>query len=231
MQSAKLNIHMSPRRSMKLWLILSEKKLMQKKWEIYGHITVNGYVEGMTEDLIKETGISLEDMVIRQIEIEILQKAMQSLTEVQKERLHLYFFKGMTTREIADKLGVSQNVVWKSIRGSINTLKKFFWVEGCQTPILCEYLMRGALSDGWSLPKIFSWYAHWQMPEKSFYTCFESNTELHRALPAIPSNPDTLAISWAVNGARRYSCICMPNVKKIASKELSETTEDTAGLW
>lgn len=80
----------------------------------------------MTEDLIKETGISLEDMVIRQIEIEILQKAMQSLTEVQKERLHLYFFKGMTTREIADKLGVSQNVVWKSIRGSINTLKKFF---------------------------------------------------------------------------------------------------------
>ena len=65
-------------------------------------------------------------MVIRQIEIEILQKAMQSLTEVQKERLHLYFFKGMTTREIADKLGVSQNVVWKSIRGSINTLKKFF---------------------------------------------------------------------------------------------------------
>lgn len=90
------------------------------------HITVNGYVEGMTEDLIKETGISLEDMVIRQIEIEILQKAMQSLTEVQKERLHLYFFKGMTTREIADKLGVSQNVVWKSIRGSINTLKKFF---------------------------------------------------------------------------------------------------------
>lgn len=31
MQSAKLNIHTSPRRSMKLWLILSEKKLMQKK--------------------------------------------------------------------------------------------------------------------------------------------------------------------------------------------------------
>ena len=36
------------------------------------------------------------------------------------------YVEGMTTREIADKLGVSQNVVWKSIRGSINTLKKFF---------------------------------------------------------------------------------------------------------
>lgn len=73
-----------------------------------------------------DTGASLEDIVIRQIEIEILQKAMQSLTEVQKERLHLYFFEGMTTREIADKMGVSQNVVWKSIQGAINSLKKFF---------------------------------------------------------------------------------------------------------
>lgn len=90
------------------------------------HITKEGYKEGETEDLIFDFGESLEDMAIRQMELEILQNAMQSLTDVQRERLHLYFFKGMTTREIADKLGVSQNVVWKSIRGSINTLKKFF---------------------------------------------------------------------------------------------------------
>lgn len=89
------------------------------------HITKEGYKEGETEDLIFDFGESLEDMAIRQMELEILQNAMQSLTDVQRERLHLYFFKGMTTREIADKLGVSQNVVWKSIRGSINTLKNF----------------------------------------------------------------------------------------------------------
>lgn len=90
------------------------------------HMTVNGYVEGDTEDLILDQGTSLEDIVIRQIETEILQKAMQSLTEVQKERLHLYFFEGLTTREIADKMGVSQNVVWKSIQAALNHLKKFF---------------------------------------------------------------------------------------------------------
>lgn len=28
---------------------------------------------------------------------------MQSLTQIQKERLHLYFFEGMTNREIAEK--------------------------------------------------------------------------------------------------------------------------------
>ncbi len=90
------------------------------------HLATPGYVEGNTEDLIMDTETSLEDIVIRLIEIEILQKAMQSLTEVQKERLHLYFYEGMTTREIANKVGVSQNVVWKSIQRAIKSLKKFF---------------------------------------------------------------------------------------------------------
>lgn len=90
------------------------------------HLTLDGYVEGNTEDLITDIGEPLENIVIKQMELEALQKAMQSLTEVQRERLHLYFFKGMTTREIADKIGVSQNVVWKSIQGAINKLKKFF---------------------------------------------------------------------------------------------------------
>lgn len=90
------------------------------------HITREGYTEGETEDLAFDSGESLEDMVIRQMELETLQKAMQSLTEVQRERLHLYFFEGLTTREIAEKMEVSQNVVWKSIQGAINNLKNFF---------------------------------------------------------------------------------------------------------
>lgn len=90
------------------------------------HRAVRGYEKGDTEDLVMDTGSSLEDIVIKQIEIEILQKAMQSLSKVQKERLHLYFFEGMTTREIADKMGVSQNVIWKSIQRALNSLKKFF---------------------------------------------------------------------------------------------------------
>ncbi len=90
------------------------------------HMTKEGYTEGETEELAFDSGESLEDMVIRQMELETLQKAMQSLTDVQRERLHLYFFEGLTTREIAEKMGVSQNVVWKSIQGAINNLKKFF---------------------------------------------------------------------------------------------------------
>ena len=82
--------------------------------------------DGETEDLMAVPEETLEDKVIRQMDMEILQKAMQTLTEVQKERLHLYFFEGMTTREIAEKQHTNQNAVWKTIQGAVKKLKIFF---------------------------------------------------------------------------------------------------------
>ena len=89
------------------------------------HVTREGYTEGETEDLIFESGESLEDMVIRQMELETLQKAMQSLTEVQRERLHLYFFEGLTYRQIAEKKGIGEKNVRESITGAIKKLRNF----------------------------------------------------------------------------------------------------------
>lgn len=90
------------------------------------HISKEGYTEGATEELAFDSTESLEDMVIRQMELETLQKAMQSLTDAQKERLHLYFFEGLSTREIAQKQQTNQNAVWKSIQSSVKKLKNFF---------------------------------------------------------------------------------------------------------
>ena len=90
------------------------------------HTTKEGYTEGETEDLAFDSGESLEDMVIRQMELETLQKAMQSLTEVQRERLHLYFFEGLTYRQIAEKKGIGEKNVRESITGAIKKIKKFF---------------------------------------------------------------------------------------------------------
>ena len=90
------------------------------------HVTKEGYTEGETEDLAFDSGESLEDMVIRQMELETLQKAMQSLTEVQRERLHLYFFEGLTYRQIAEKKRIGEKNVRESITGAIKKIKKFF---------------------------------------------------------------------------------------------------------
>ena len=76
------------------------------------HTTKDGYTE--------------EDTVIRQMEIETLQKAMQSLTPVQRERLHFYFFEGMTYRQIAAKEGVGEKNIRESVNGAVKKIKKYF---------------------------------------------------------------------------------------------------------
>ena len=56
------------------------------------------------------------------------------LTDIQKRRFILYFFKGLTTRQIAHIEGTVQNAVWKSINAAEKKLKKLF-------------------NDGWSNPR------------------------------------------------------------------------------
>ncbi len=90
------------------------------------HTIKEGYTEGKTEDLMNMQNESLEDMVIHQMEMKMLQKAMQSLTEVQRERLHLYFFCGMTFRQIGVKLGISDMSVRESIEAALKKIKIFF---------------------------------------------------------------------------------------------------------
>lgn len=102
------------------------KEIHAQEMKDLRHTTKEGYTEGETEDLMVPPEETLEDMVIRQIELEMLQKAMQSLTEVQKERLHLYFFEGLTYRQIGEKLGISDMSVRESIEASLKKIKKFF---------------------------------------------------------------------------------------------------------
>ena len=102
------------------------KEVHAQKMKDLRHMAKEGYAEGETEDLAFESAESLENIVIQQMELEILQKGMQSLTEIQRERLHLYFFEGLSTREIAEKQQTNQNAVWKSIQGAIKKIKKFF---------------------------------------------------------------------------------------------------------
>ena len=48
------------------------------------------------------------------------------LTEVQRRRFILYFFQGLSTRQIATLEAVHQNAVWKSTHAAVEKLKYFF---------------------------------------------------------------------------------------------------------
>lgn len=90
------------------------------------HIIRDGYVEGEMEKLLAEHAEPLEEIVFRKMNMEKLQGAIRHLSEIQKKRLFLYFFEGMTYREIAEKLGISDMSVRESIEASLKKIKKFF---------------------------------------------------------------------------------------------------------
>jgi DNA-directed RNA polymerase specialized sigma24 family protein len=81
----------------------------------------------------------LEEQYIDEQEIRIANQAAKQLvdsnllTDIQKRRFVLYFFDGLTTRQIARIEGTAQYAVWKSINASEKKLKKLF-------------------DDGWSNP-------------------------------------------------------------------------------
>lgn len=88
------------------------------------HVTKDGYVEGDTEDLLLFSEESLEDYVIRRIELENMRRAMKGLSDMHKERLQMYFFEGLTYRQIGEKLGISHIAARDSIELAIKKIRK-----------------------------------------------------------------------------------------------------------
>ena len=69
----------------------------------------------------------LENTVMHNMDIQLLRTALNSLTEKQLHRLNLYFYNGLTFREIAELEGVREISVRQSISSAIKKIKNFFF--------------------------------------------------------------------------------------------------------
>lgn len=67
---------------------------------------------------------SVEDTVLRNIEYEQLHQAISMLTETQQRRLKLYYFQGLTYKQIAEIEGCSAAAVASSISVAIEKIRK-----------------------------------------------------------------------------------------------------------
>lgn len=67
---------------------------------------------------------SMEEVVMKKIQIETLHMAMKKLPEMQRRRIQLYYFEGMTYEQIAKKEGCTKMPVKRSIEAAIERLKK-----------------------------------------------------------------------------------------------------------
>lgn len=67
---------------------------------------------------------SVEDTVLRNIEYEQLHQTISMLTETQQRRLKLYYFQGLTYKQIAEIEGCSASAVASSISVAIEKIRK-----------------------------------------------------------------------------------------------------------
>ena len=94
-----------------------------------------GYFEDVMEDengdkLLQIMDIDMEpieSVVDQRLESEEVIKAMDCLTDTQKERIKKYYFQQMTYEEIAKLEKVGKMTGYRSIRGGINKMKKNFF--------------------------------------------------------------------------------------------------------
>ena len=66
----------------------------------------------------------IEEVVLKKIQIETLHTAMKRLPEMQRRRMQLYYFEGMTYEQIAKKEGCTKMPIKRSIEAAVERLKK-----------------------------------------------------------------------------------------------------------
>lgn len=82
-----------------------------------------GYLEGLEKEQAVLNYLSSRLEIDDVLNAVYLKVAMQKLTEKQRERLKMYFYDCLTEEEIADKDGVTQPAIHKSIQAAISDLR------------------------------------------------------------------------------------------------------------
>lgn len=86
-----------------------------------------GYEEGISESVHNEmVSDTLIDDILVDLDIQKLREALKLLPDVQRRRIELYYFNGLSLAEVAVNEGVNVNAVNKSIKVGLKKLKKYF---------------------------------------------------------------------------------------------------------
>lgn len=88
-------------------------------------------MSGIEETVIARVSAIDVELIRKDEEEKALDAAMKllhsrKLTSIQQRRFLLYFFKGLSTRQIAELEGVHQRAVWDSLMWAEKKLKKFY---------------------------------------------------------------------------------------------------------
>lgn len=109
----------------------NEKK-HERRQRLYGE--VHGYEDGAFELHHKEYADRLDyieeifayEKKVREEEIKRLEEAMEKLTEIQRRRVHMYYYDRLDLEQIAKRENRSGNAIRKSIKLALKKIQNFF---------------------------------------------------------------------------------------------------------
>lgn len=88
------------------------------------HIEHSEIYDNNLNDRALDKPISLEDEVIRKATFDDVRNAIETLSDIQKRRIKLYYFEGKTQEEIAEIEKVNIRNVQSTLKDALDNLKK-----------------------------------------------------------------------------------------------------------
>ena len=114
--------------------INSKKAYIKIKNETTRHLEKSQLTD---EDLYKRASNveeTVEDIVIKNIEKEMVQEALKTLTDAQYRRIDLHIINEITIRDVAKLEKVKKKQIEKSLQQGLKKIKNFFENRGGQNP-------------------------------------------------------------------------------------------------
>ena len=94
------------------------------------HMEQSEIWESTLNERAVDVQVSVEDIVMRNLQNEKVHRAIDMLPEVQRRRVKMYFFDGMTYEEIAAKEKCKHPAVVKSVKAALEKLKNILEEQG-----------------------------------------------------------------------------------------------------
>ena len=98
--------------------------------EVDRHYEQSELTEASLYDRAVHRPATVEESALQSMEYAQLHRAISELPEIQKRRLILYYFQGLTYEQIAGMEGCTFQAVAKSVAAAEKRLKNFFGIGG-----------------------------------------------------------------------------------------------------
>ena len=102
----------------------SDRQIRSQRRQDRRHLYREGYIDGLTDTTIAYPHEDFADLVTRKDRQKQLYSAMQMLSSIQRRRLYLYYFNGLSFRKIGEMEGVNHRSVARSVEQAVKKLHK-----------------------------------------------------------------------------------------------------------